>query len=565
MSNGLFSSTNPADVSGRYPALVKIIQALINRVATANLVTVISCTNDGGFSPIGTVTVQIMVNQVNPAGQPQEHGEIFDVPYYRLQGGTKAVILDPQPDDIGLAIFAMRDITNVKNSAQISNPASRRVYDYTDALYMGCYQGGTPISYVQFEDSGAINIVSPVEVKTTAPTIETDSTTTNVNASQNINETALQQLNLTGVEEVNIDGDVITLGGTSLVLAASVSVSIASPDTTISGYTPPGGSGINQLTGDVTAGPGSGSQAATIGANKVTFAKFQQVGAGKLLGNPTASTADAEEISIGTGLSYSGSTLEATGGGGSLTVTDGTNTEASVTTLQISGGAVSTNGAGNATININITSDVHPVTPTAWDDEFEFGSSLDISGARRSGANAWTVANANTTTNAVQNGALGIAAAGGSTNNDTVYWQTLTGAGATWAFECKRLTNDGVAFNGMWVGFEATGLGYYFGFFAGTTYLISQSNYAGSGAGVVNDTASFTNAQIFTYYRIAYNGTDLIFSLSLDGFQFFQLASVSLSAFLGSLPDSIGLYAGAASPLSGMNFSTAYDWFRKTA
>lgn len=37
---------------------------------------------------------------------------------------------------------------------------------------------------------------------------------------------------------------------------------------------PASGSGITQLTGDVTSGPGTGSQAATIGAKKVTGAKL---------------------------------------------------------------------------------------------------------------------------------------------------------------------------------------------------------------------------------------------------------------------------------------------------
>ena len=38
-----------------------------------------------------------------------------------------------------------------------------------------------------------------------------------------------------------------------------------------------GGSGLNQLTGDVTAGPGTGSQASTIAANAVTSAKMALV------------------------------------------------------------------------------------------------------------------------------------------------------------------------------------------------------------------------------------------------------------------------------------------------
>lgn len=46
---------------------------------------------------------------------------------------------------------------------------------------------------------------------------------------------------------------------------------VASPVLSLS---PSSGSGITALTGDVTAGPGIGSQAATIGTNKVTTAKI---------------------------------------------------------------------------------------------------------------------------------------------------------------------------------------------------------------------------------------------------------------------------------------------------
>lgn len=53
--------------------------------------------------------------------------------------------------------------------------------------------------------------------------------------------------------------------------------------------------GITQLTGDVTAGPGSGSQAATIANNAVTFAKMQAVSTNVLLGNDATGTA-VEEI-----------------------------------------------------------------------------------------------------------------------------------------------------------------------------------------------------------------------------------------------------------------------------
>jgi hypothetical protein len=99
------------------------------------------------------------------------------------------------------------------------------------------------------------------------------------------------------------------------------------------------------LSGDVT-GSGATSITTTIAANAVTtskiantavtFAKFQNINTNRLLGRSTAGSGSVEEISIGSGLSLSGGTLSASGGGGSAVwKVQGGSTDASTNTQNI--------------------------------------------------------------------------------------------------------------------------------------------------------------------------------------------------------------------------------------
>lgn len=160
----------PSTTWGVYNQLLFVIQQQIAKMQTATIVRVVACSNDGGVSPVGTVDVQILVNQINGQGVPTPHVTMYGLPYLRMQGGANAVILDPQPGDIGIAIFASRDISTVVSTKAQANPGSYRQYDFSDGMYLGGLLNGTPSQYVQF-GSGGVSIVSPTQVTLQAPTV----------------------------------------------------------------------------------------------------------------------------------------------------------------------------------------------------------------------------------------------------------------------------------------------------------------------------------------------------------------------------------------------------------
>jgi len=160
--NLLTGVASPADQTVPFDALHFFVTRILSRVNTATLVRVLDCTNDGGVSPVGTVDVQPLVQQMTATGQTVPQPTVYQVPYFRLQGGASAVILDPMPGDIGIAIFADHDISGVKATVAESAPGSFRRFNMADGLYVGGFINGVPNQYVQFlPNGGGINLLSP--------------------------------------------------------------------------------------------------------------------------------------------------------------------------------------------------------------------------------------------------------------------------------------------------------------------------------------------------------------------------------------------------------------------
>lgn len=170
-----YGQTDPTTGSGDYNRQRFLIRQEMAKLNVSMPVRVMSVTGFG-VSPVGFVSVQILVDEITGNDMAIPHGEIPNVPYMRLQGGANAVIIDPEVGDIGMACFCSRDISSVKNARKNAPPGSRRMYDFSDCMYVGGFLNAAPTQYIQFT-AGGIIVHSPTKVRAEAPTVQLDGTT----------------------------------------------------------------------------------------------------------------------------------------------------------------------------------------------------------------------------------------------------------------------------------------------------------------------------------------------------------------------------------------------------
>lgn len=131
-----------------------LVKQLLTLVRTASLVKVVKCTNEGGLAATGMVDVLPLVNMVDGLNNVTEHETVYGLTYCRVQGGKNAVICDPEPGDIGVAVFADRDISKVKKTKKQAAPGSRRKNSLADGMYLFSVLSDVPEQYLRFHPDG---------------------------------------------------------------------------------------------------------------------------------------------------------------------------------------------------------------------------------------------------------------------------------------------------------------------------------------------------------------------------------------------------------------------------
>lgn len=175
-----FATVN--DHAGPYNAERLRILNMISKLATSQPVEVMNVHAPVGIAPVGFVDVRPLIGQKSADGTITPHGIIPNVPYFRLQGGANAVVIDPAVGDIGMGHFASRDLTSVKNARAAAGPGSDRMYDMSDCMYVGGVLNEAPTQYILFNSAG-ITVLSPTAVTVQAPEVQASCQTASITAS----------------------------------------------------------------------------------------------------------------------------------------------------------------------------------------------------------------------------------------------------------------------------------------------------------------------------------------------------------------------------------------------
>ena len=151
----------PEDSNSDFTVIAFIVRQMIAQMDTMKPVQVVAVHPGSGSPPVaGTVDVQLLVSLLDGSGNAVQQGVVYGVPYFRLQGGPWAVILDPAVKDYGFVVCSDRDISNVtaaaaKNNSSLQvNPGSYRKYSVSDGIYVGGCFNQVPAGYVWLKADG---------------------------------------------------------------------------------------------------------------------------------------------------------------------------------------------------------------------------------------------------------------------------------------------------------------------------------------------------------------------------------------------------------------------------
>lgn len=196
-----------------------LIRSINGEIYTAEVVKVQNVDSGGSGSATGYVDVLPLVSQVDAYDNIVPNVTLFHLPYFRLQGGRAAVVLDPKPGDIGIAVYLKRDSSGVvAGQDEPVKPSTLRVFDQADGYYIGGFLNAPPEVFIEIAEDGNITIDAYTKVTINTANAEVNATTTNINATTtNVTSNAVNVTAPTSTfnGNVQINGGIVWTGTAS--------------------------------------------------------------------------------------------------------------------------------------------------------------------------------------------------------------------------------------------------------------------------------------------------------------------------------------------------------------
>lgn len=148
----------------------QMVKGMVN---TAEVVRVVGVDAGGAGAAAGYVDVLPLVSQTDAWDNALPTTTLYRLPYSRIQGGVAALVIDPIPGDIGLAVFCKRDSSGVKAGASAPvQPASFRSFDQADGFYIGGFLNQPPEIWLELTQEGVATLRAPQKIVLDTPLVE---------------------------------------------------------------------------------------------------------------------------------------------------------------------------------------------------------------------------------------------------------------------------------------------------------------------------------------------------------------------------------------------------------
>lgn len=219
------SFTGTSELNALQFMIQSIVKGMVNTAIPVRVDAIERPANGGGSSYLSATP---LVCQRDAEGNALPSVSIPKLRWFRLQHGTAAIICDPKPGDIGLAVFAQQDVSTLNGGNQPVQPGSFRCFDMSDGFYFGGFWGQKPTTFIRIEDTGDITIEAPKSTQHTSPTITVRCDTATVIASESVDVTAPDtnvngKLTVTGL--ITGKGGMAISGGSGATVNGDLAVS----------------------------------------------------------------------------------------------------------------------------------------------------------------------------------------------------------------------------------------------------------------------------------------------------------------------------------------------------